>query len=39
MLEEARNFVKDSSNVKNPAKLFMWKLTELRKKVKKKGKI
>lgn len=37
ILEEARSFVKDASNVKNPARLFMWKLTELRKK-KKKGK-
>ncbi|MBU3957336.1 hypothetical protein KKI19_03650 [Patescibacteria group bacterium] len=36
MLEEARNFVKDASNVKNPARLFMWKLAELRKKKKKK---
>lgn len=35
MLEEARNFVKDAKNVKNPARLFMWKLTELRKKKKK----
>jgi len=25
-LEEARNFVKDASGVKNPGKLFMWKL-------------
>lgn len=39
MLEEASNFIKDASNVKNPAKLFMWKLTELRKKTKKKSKI
>ncbi len=38
MLEEARNFVKDASNVKNPAKLFMWKLTELRKEARKKKK-
>ena len=36
LLEEARNFVKDAKNVKNPARLFMWKLTELRKKTKKK---
>lgn len=35
MLEEVRNFVKDAKNVKNPAKLFMWKLQELRKKKKK----
>lgn len=34
MLEEARNFVKDASNVKNPARLFMWKLSELKKKKK-----
>ena len=32
MLEEARNFVKDASQVKSPAKLFMWKLNELKKK-------
>lgn len=38
LLEEARNFVKDASNVKNPAKLFMWKLTELRREKKKKKK-
>jgi hypothetical protein len=31
ILEKARNFVKDASNVRNPAKLFMWKLKELRK--------
>lgn len=31
LLESARNFVKDATNVKNPAKLFMWKLTQLRK--------
>ncbi len=35
MLEEARNFVKDASNVKSPARLFMWKLSELKKKKKK----
>lgn len=35
IIEEVRNFVKDASSVKNPAKLFMWKLTELRKKKKK----
>lgn len=39
LLEKARNFVKDAKNVKNPARLFMWKLTELRKeREKKKGK-
>lgn len=31
LLEAARNFVKDASSVKSPAKLFMWKLSELKK--------
>jgi len=31
LLEEARNFVKGASNVKNPAKLFMWKLKQLKR--------
>jgi len=35
LLEEARNFVKDASHVRNPAKLFMWKLTALKKEWKK----
>lgn len=30
LLEQARNFVKDASNVRNKAKLFMWKLGELK---------
>jgi hypothetical protein len=30
LLEEARNFVKDAYAVKNPARLFMWKLKELK---------
>jgi hypothetical protein len=30
LLEKARNFVKDAYQVKNPAKLFMWKLTQLK---------
>lgn len=30
LLEAARNFVKDASNVKSRARLFMWKLTQLR---------
>lgn len=30
LLEEARTFVKDASNVKNKARLFMWKLKKLR---------
>jgi len=32
ILEIARNYVKDAGRVKSPAKLFMWKLSELRKK-------
>ncbi|MCJ7792546.1 MAG: hypothetical protein MUP45_01010 [Candidatus Marinimicrobia bacterium] len=35
LLEEARNFVKDANQVNNPARLFMWKLAELKKKKKK----
>lgn len=31
LLEAARNFVKDAYNVKSKARLFVWKLTELRK--------
>ena len=31
LLEEARNFVKDAANVKSRARLFMWKLKELKK--------
>jgi hypothetical protein len=30
LLEAARNFVKDASNVKSPPKLFMWKLSKLK---------
>lgn len=30
LLEEARNFVKDAANVRNPARLFMWKLKQLK---------
>lgn len=32
LLEIARNFVKDASNVKSKPKLFMWKLADLKKK-------
>lgn len=32
LLEQARNFVKDAGNVNSPARLFMWKLKELRRK-------
>ncbi len=31
LLEEAKNFVTDAYNVKNKARLFMWKLSELKK--------
>ncbi|OGM12900.1 hypothetical protein A3A76_00465 [Candidatus Woesebacteria bacterium RIFCSPLOWO2_01_FULL_39_23] len=31
LLESARNFVKDAYNVNNKARLFMWKLAELKK--------
>lgn len=31
LLEKARNFVKDAYQVKKPARLFMWKLKELKK--------
>ena len=31
LLESARNFVSDAYNVKSKAKLFMWKLAQLRK--------
>jgi len=37
MLEEALTFVKDAYEVKSKAKLFMWKLAELRKERKKKS--
>ena len=32
LLEEAKIFVKDASNVKSKGRLFMWKLKQLRKK-------
>lgn len=35
ILEQARNFVKDAGKVKSKPRLFMWKLTELRKTKKK----
>ena len=38
MLEEAWNFVKDAQSVRNPGKLFMWKLQELKKAVSEKSK-
>ncbi len=31
LLEAAKNFVKDAYNVKSKPKLFMWKLSELKK--------
>jgi hypothetical protein len=36
ILEEARTFVKASTNAKNKARLFMWKVKELR--IERKGK-
>jgi len=38
LMEAARNFVKDASNVNSKPKLFMWKLSELKKESKEKGK-
>ncbi len=35
LLEAARNFVKDAYNVKSRTRLFMWKLTQLKKERKK----
>lgn len=34
LLESAKNFVKDATNVKSKPKLFMWKLSELKKQAK-----
>lgn len=34
LLEEARNFVKDAGKVKSRPRLFMWRLTRLRKGIK-----
>lgn len=33
-LESARSFLKDANNVKNKGRLFMWKLSELKKQAK-----
>lgn len=38
ILEKARAFVKDAYNVRSKAKLFMWKLKQLREEVSKKAK-
>jgi hypothetical protein len=35
LLEAARNFIKDAYNVKSASRLFMWKLTQLKKEKKK----
>lgn len=35
LLERARNFVKDAGRVKTPGRLFMWKVTQLKKEIKK----
>lgn len=37
LLEQARYFVKDAGQVKSPARLFMWKLAQLRKEHKNKS--
>jgi hypothetical protein len=37
LLEEARIFVKEAYEVKNKARLFMWRLKQLRDEAKKKG--
>ena len=34
-LESAKNWIKDASNVKNKARLFMWKLKEIKETKKK----
>lgn len=34
LLEAAKNFVKDAMNVDSPPKLFMWRLTQLKKEAK-----
>ncbi|MAG59285.1 hypothetical protein CMO96_00645 [Candidatus Woesebacteria bacterium] len=39
LLEQARYFVKDQKSVRSPVKLFMWKLAQLRKEHKTKGKV
>lgn len=36
LLEAARNFVKDATNVKSKPRLFMWKLSQLKKEAKEK---
>lgn len=36
LLEQAKYFVKDAGNVKSPARLFMWKLAQLKKEWKEK---
>ena len=38
LLEAARSFVKDATNVKNRTALFLWKLGELKKEIKSRKK-
>lgn len=33
ILEDAKNSIKDASNVRSKAKLFMWKLAQIRKEI------
>lgn len=37
LLESARNFVKDAGNVQSRPRLFMWRLTQLKKEAKAKN--
>jgi hypothetical protein len=37
LLEQAKNFVKDAGKVRSKARLFMWRLQQLRRERKKKG--
>lgn len=38
LLEKARSFVKDATNAKSKGRLFMWKLSELKKQADKSNK-
>lgn len=38
ILESARRFIKDASNAKSPARLFMWKVKQIKQNVKEKNK-
>jgi hypothetical protein len=36
IIEKARYFVKDASNVQNPGRLFLWKIKKLKEEIKEK---